>query len=213
MRSEAGYTLLELIVALAVISLITVPMAMSLEFGVAAWRSLHNDISELERDVLVRQRVQYWIENAYRSDSTRQESEIQYPLVGEGQAISFIAPLNPDPRFDSFYRVRLEMEGTHLIMRILPDHASYNIDAAYEQTSLLSGVDFVEFKYLEPDIDAWTGSWAGGKLPSAIRMRLSFTDKNRSWPDLIVSPRREQWAHCIFDKVSGNCIPRYGGSG
>lgn len=213
MRSEAGYTLLELTVAVAIISLITVPIAMSLEFGVTAWRHLHDDISQFERDVLVRHRVQDWIENAYRSDSTRQEGEIQYPLVGEGQSVSFIAPLNPDPRFDNFYRVRLEMEGTQLIMRILPDHASYNTDASYEQFQLLSGVDSVEFTYLEQDSDVWMSSWAGNTLPSAVRVRLSFTDGDRSWPDLIVSPRREQWAHCIFDKVSGNCIARHGDAG
>ncbi len=213
MRSEAGYTLLELTVAVAIISLTTVPIAMSLEFGVTAWRHLHDDISQLEHDVLVRHRVQDWIENAYRSDSTRQEGEIQYPLVGEAQSVSFIAPLNPDPRFDSFYRVRLEMEGTQLIMRILPDHQSYNPDASYEQFHLLSGVDSVEFTYFEQDNDIWMSSWSGKTLPSAVRVRLSFTDGDRSWPDLIVSPRREQWAPCIFDKVSGNCIDRHGGSG
>lgn len=212
LRADDGYTLLELLVAVALIAMMSVPLALGIQFGIHAWSDIHTEVSEQERTFLVRQRLKGWVEAAYPFDVTRHASPYLYPLSGQQSELILVAPVHPDPRVDALYRTEFRLNNNDFQVGIVPDHGSYVIGDPNEWTTLLSGVEELEFSYLDaldPDNPIWISSWSGRRdLPVAVRVRLSFSEQGREWGELIAPIVLIQWSHCTFQAGPGTCEAR-----
>lgn len=210
MRSEDGYTLLELLVAVAIVAMLAAPMAMSIELGIASWRNTHDAVSVQERDFLVRDRLRVWLSGAYPHDVNRRSDVRRNPMSGTQETLTFVSAVHPDPQYDVLYSVSLSIEGGNLVAEFAPDHTAYQIDRAFNKAILLGNITALELAYLDHETDPsnpiWIDDWQDRYyLPAAIRVKLSFAEDDRVWPDLIVETVIEEWSHCAFDEVSRKC--------
>lgn len=209
-----GFTLLELLVSMALMMLIGMLAYTSLSFGRLSLERTQETVSSVESVVNAQNRIREWLERAYPFDIGRSDRVIYYPLSGNDRSITFSTSLDQDAEFDRLSRVRLQLDefGRQFIIQHQLDSNDTD-QPAFDapQLTLISGVSAVRIAYLEEGTPArWVSSWNRRQdLPLAIRFQVDLIDgDSRVFPDLIVRPTIDAPAWCDFDPVSRGCRNR-----
>ena len=206
---DEGYTLLEMLVAIAVMALASVPLAQSMSSGLSNWERLHSKAADIEEALIVRQQLVRWIKYAYAADPLRKGATIEYPFSGTATQLTFLTSINPDPRSDELLSVELgRTDDSELYVSISPDHSS-GMDVSPRQAFLLNDVISIEFSYFDkrPFGGAWVDTWQSELTPpAAVRVRLERAGGAIPWTDLIIPTQIEEWAHCAFDAATQSCF-------
>lgn len=202
---EKGYSLLEVLVAVAIMAMAAVPLSQSMSMGLSTWEKLHSRAEKKEHILRVRHQLSLWLTNTRAVDSRRNGSDIQYPFVGAATSMSFLTSMNPDPRADRLQQAWLSVSDDNALM------VSFAVDPAgsdaTERTEriLLTGVTNVNFKYFD-ELKGWESRWEDKlELPKGIKIGLELDDERLNWPELIVSTQIDDWAFCFFESGVG-CV-------
>jgi type II secretion system protein J len=206
-KADEGYSLLELLVAVAIMAMAAVPLTDGLLTGLRTWERTNIEVSEVERIVLARQRLRHWFSRSYLADVKRGGvEEAVYSFDGQQESVSFLTAISPDTRSDELYKVLISLaESGELLATISADHEQ---DVEGLTAVILSGVKKVDFLFLDHAVPGqWEAVWVNQKdLPKAIRLRLEFSDNQMIWPDLVVPFYVNEWAHCGFDNTLETCL-------
>lgn len=191
MRS-GGFTLLELLVAMAVLGLLTVVLSGSLRFGLRAWETGQRASDALETASTVQPLLRRQIEQAYPLLARTGEPAVVFEggrqrlrfltLLPERAGGGGLADVALSYRADAAGGGRLEMAWQPLGERERP---------AASRT-LFDGVDALDFAYYGGERRTGTAEWRetwedAGFLPALVRLRVRFRD-GRAWPDLVAAP-------------------------
>jgi type II secretion system protein J len=211
MSRERGFTLLELMVSMALMILIGVLAFASLSFARASLERTQTRVSDVEEIANVQSRLREWIERAYPFEMDRATRLVFYPLSGDDRSLTISTSLGAEARLNRLSRVRIRFDEAgqalvfqHQLERNDLDQPS--LDSP--QHPLLSGVSTVRFDYLELGTPArWVSNWTRREaFPLAIRLKIDFIDgDSRVFPDLVASPHLDAPAWCEFDPVSRGC--------
>jgi general secretion pathway protein J len=96
----------------------------------------------------------------------------------------------------------------------VPELARSQDTATATSTVLLRDVDHAEFSYFGAGAGARNLQWIDGwtkrsEMPALVRVRVAFrTGDQRSWPDLVVSPRLTADVICDYDPLTMRCRGR-----
>jgi len=190
-----GFTLLEMLVVLAVFGLLMVAITEGMRFaGTAsqlaakslAWTNQIEPADRALRTMLEQIRPQETLETTAALDSTADSmsfrGEIYDPSLALGHAqVNVTLNLSGD-----------EADEKSLVVTTQPSpHAQWIGPAPpVRKTVLLDRLAGCEFAYW--DGAHWLDQWHQDGLPQLIRVRLLFPDgDSRHWPDIIASPMRE----------------------
>jgi general secretion pathway protein J len=214
-RHDAGFTLLELLVAMTVLGVLTGLLASGLSFGTRVWERERNQLdatSELQlvQDVLRRILTQALPLSAPPEASRPEES----PFTGSSNSIEFLGPPPAQSLAGGVYTYRLstrvDAERTRLVLewRLRPPQGSkvraQVTNAALgererllgeHEVILLDTLSNAEFAFFGASEDGSTATWRDDwhdatKLPQLVRLKISFRPGDRrTWPDLLVAPR------------------------
>jgi general secretion pathway protein J len=148
---QAGFTLVEALVAITLLSLLSIALTGSLRFGIDAWArgSAHSD--QLSRTLAVQGLLRDIVGQAYpyflSSDPTRPYIDFD----GESQSLALLAPAPIALGVTGRSRFRLSVarrEGlSDLIMTSQPELAVADAPATVQQKTLLTGTAVIEFAY------------------------------------------------------------------
>ncbi|HXZ02415.1 MAG TPA: prepilin-type N-terminal cleavage/methylation domain-containing protein [Stellaceae bacterium] len=195
----AGFTLVELLVAVTLFALLSVALFGGLHFGMRA--------SEVGTA-----RLDWSAEIAAASGFLRNQLADAQPLQkdagdgnkvvafdGESDSIEFVAspPAHLAPGGWHVLRLALEggREGDRLVLswRLVRADADDTTAPSTQRSVLLERVAWVDFAYFgalsEEDAPAWHERWRdAANLPALVRLRLGFAD-GRQAPELLVALR------------------------
>ena len=220
MRSQRGFTLIELVVATALLGTMMVLMYSGLTFSLRGW-----DAGAANGQRIADRRIG---ENFLR----RELSEIfpmrwKDPMVlrlafeGEAQRVRFVSSRPPDVTGGGLSLVGLEVEAgadsrdRSLVMRrAMPDDDAKDfgpLDSA-KGTVILAGVDSVAFSYFGSENDftdpKWTDTWTyAGRVPQMVRMRIRTTE-GTVLPEMLVRVNLGEEAGCLENSFQRVCRPR-----
>ncbi len=199
--ANAGFTLVELLVALALLGLLASLMFGGFRFGVRAWERVgaHADhASDIQ-----------WAQGFLRrrpneAALVRAAIEDRNPPVlfdGGPNSLAFVTvlPVYGDVGGHSVLRLSLRpgKTGGELVLGWAPHRfdAEDLEDELVDERVLLDGVERIELAYhgrQDPDSPraSWLSEWReADALPGLVRIRLVFAEgSRRRWPDLVVSP-------------------------
>lgn len=193
-RREAGFTLLEIVVALVVFGVLLLTLARGTEFGLTAFDRQDRMASESGRlqavDALLR-RLLSGLDPGTQVDGST--------VTGARHALAFRAPLSIGGRRGGgdqppMADLRLSVDDAgHLVLFWLPyRHVVRTGPApAPNREVLLERVERIDLDYWSDG--GWHQRWDGRQPPALIRLRIVFPDGDpRRWPDIVVAPQREQ---------------------
>ena len=193
---EAGFTLLEIVVALVVLGILLVTLTRGVQFGLAAYDRQDGMVATAGRLEAVDRTLRRLITLLDPGTPTDGDS-----VVGVHHALAFRAPLPPAAAAhatgvpaDGLSDLRLSVDDRHrLVLAWLPHrHVLPTGPApAPHETVLLDDVERIDIDYWGDNV--WHQQWHAPRPPALIRIRIVFPDGDpRRWPDIVAAPVREQ---------------------
>jgi len=194
---DDGFTLLEILVALAILGFILIGLGQGLRFGISAWTlqsrgiAARDDIGATER--LLRGLIA-------RIDPGGEEEPASLRGLPGAMQFRSTLPSGADIGGTRAVEAGLGVDAAHVLMlRLTPNPRATPLGPAQAviEEALLAGLDRMEIAYWHParrDVaGGWQTSWTVRGLPALIRIRLVFpTGDSRHWPDIIAAPMRQQ---------------------
>jgi general secretion pathway protein J len=198
-RDEAGFTLLEIIVALVVLGILLATLSRGVQFGLAAFDRQDRMVTVGGRLEAVDRTLRRLLETLDPGTSNDGDT-----LVGGPHAMAWRAPLaepSHDPKAtaddgtgEALANLRLSVIGHDLVLSRLPFRhvIPVGVEAATPQrTVLLGGVAGIDLSYW--GAGGWHTDWRNPAPPDLVRVRIRFPDGDqRRWPDIVVAPVRMQ---------------------
>jgi general secretion pathway protein J len=219
----SGMTLLELLVALLLLSVLSVGILTALRTGHRAYTTVLRSARGIA-DVAITQRLlRRLIESSYPFAAKGAKNAAHFGLEGARQSLVFTAPMSQASGEQGFFRYELFLaprtDGAfNLMIRYGLDRDGKGVGVAAaakaaEQEVLLERVRDLKCDYLMPPtqdsagtLPRWVDSWQEAALPLLVRLTVDFdAADSRKWPDLVVAPRLTESAQCVFDVISGTC--------
>ncbi|MGE3622855.1 MAG: prepilin-type N-terminal cleavage/methylation domain-containing protein [Bdellovibrionales bacterium] len=205
---QAGFTLLELMVAITVLGLLMGLLYANLKAGTQAWLRSESHFFGSNEVRYAQAALRRLLGTAYPS---RNKGNI-VDFAGTENSIGFLAPASVNDTGRSRIAIGLAGEGakSELIMSAVPELARAGA-VNPSTTILLRNIRSASFAYFGRDAPdappSWRREWINRRsLPKLIRMELQFDDTDtRMWPVLIVAPRITADTACQFDITSGEC--------
>jgi len=186
-RASAGFTLLEILVALAVFGFLLVGLNQTMRFGLTAWRQ-EARLSDSKTDLEAVDRILRSIIQNLAAD----EDAARPAIVGTADTMTGVtmlrlpgAGLTPTP-----IDAGLAVSGNRLVLRWSPHHHGDPLrpPPRPQETELIDGVSRLRLTYWQPS-GVWSSTWADPSLPLLVRIRLTFAGgETGRWPDIIVAP-------------------------
>jgi len=208
-----GFTLIEVLVALALMAMIATILTTSLQICGHVWQRVTRAAANADEIAQAQEFLRRHLSTIYPYERIAADISMPEFLVSDGRSIEFSSAA---PGFASDgpwrYQLRLSPDTHELEVRSRrddPGGAGRNSEP-WESETLLTRIESfaVEF-WLKPDntpgrwADRWTDS---ASLPHLIRIDVTFAPSDhRHWPTLYVEPRIDTPATCEFDAVSRRC--------
>lgn len=215
--AEAGFTLLELLMAMTVLALLMTLTFGGLTFGARAWeRTLQTTSDALDlraSQALLRNALGH----AYPRLVVKGTEAAFVDFDGSPTRVKFLA--RPPQVFAAGGRasfdLRADTQGgrTKLIVAIRPEIPGAQARPIAEDI-LLDDVKSISFSYfgsLGPqETETWRDTWQNRmNLPKLVRVHIEFPDGDtRIWPDLFVATQIAVDVSCNYDPVSKSCADR-----
>lgn len=214
-RREAGFTLLEILVAMTVLGVLTGLLSTGLNFGTRIWEREKGQLDVATELQLVQDVLRRLLTQALPLAQPPERGKAQEPVfVGQEDSVEFMGPPPAQLLAGGIYAYRLvarnEADGVRLVLdwRLRPPQggtARVRVTNAelegQEQLSsehevvLLRGLSSAEFSFFgateEGSSPSWRDNWRSStKSPQLVRLKVSFRPGDaRTWPDLLVAPR------------------------
>jgi general secretion pathway protein J len=188
---DAGFTLLEILVALVVFGILMAGLTQAIRFGLTAWQRQSDTIATSGDIDAVDRTLRRLIEQM--DPGTEQDRP---NVVGSTTSFQFtsVLPISadlPTRRAD----VRLLLQDDKLILRWTPHLHAHRLGPppTPQTVALLDGVKRLSISYWpQPPRGAWLSSWSDHDVPALVRIRIEFGDENRHWPDIIAATMRRR---------------------
>ena len=193
---DAGFTLVEMLVSLAVVAMAALLMAIGVgRMGLDLSLSRRGD-ARLDDVVTAQFALRQRIELTFPAKDPQTGNTLEF--AGLGDSIDFIgkAPDNVGPDVLNRYRIRLAHDGTLTLYRV--STLTTTIDPRQPTTDgwaavpLVKGVRALAISYFGArqgnNGNGWQDAWVHRQtLPRLVRLRLDFPEGDeRGWPELVV---------------------------
>lgn len=215
-RAERGFTLVEMLVSLAILSMMAAMLLNGLQsvamFGARSVQKLDADDGIVAGQRILRGRI-----GQLRAVVDRNSTTPIIDASGDERSFSFVAPPLANGEPDSLWRYRIAATPAgDLVLytaNILDDR--YNFAErdlrGWRPLTILGNVQTLRITYFGPQRtgthSAWQNTWQYRPQPPAlVRIRVEMrTGDRRHWPDLVVRPRATENTACILDVLTGRC--------
>lgn len=184
--SRKGLSILELLVALSVLSLIALGLAGSLQLGTRVWdRALA--LGEHDTELVLRTRLRGWIAEAY---PPRRKADFETIFEGRPDRLEFhtLAEIPSVPETHGL-SVLLALEDSMLVMEVRYLDVEGTV-LKEEQRILTRNASSLRVRYFSGrrDTETWADTWISRQnLPALVRISLD-PGSTPAWPDMIVEP-------------------------
>ena len=173
-RREAGFTLLELLVSMTLLSLLLVALSGGVHFAGRAW--------QMQEDRIGRQGDIQAVQNALRQMLASGQS-----FDGGAESLRFVGKLPSALARGGLFDMELYRSGNRLLLSWRPHFKGVSTGLPHDEASLLDGVTGLDLSYYL-GAQGWRHLTNDKSKPvDIIAMKLLLTN-GREWPPLAIAP-------------------------
>jgi general secretion pathway protein J len=214
---DAGFTLVEILVAVALIGLLSSLIFGGIGFGARAWTKVERRTIEGTDIGAVQGVLRRTIAAAFPAFTSSDPTDRSIAFDGEGGSLALIAPLPTAVEAGVMARERFFVaqngaaQALFMGWRLDLPSSDEGTPLAEQTVLLLDHVRKAVFDYFGPLDDMqdpiWQASWTGRRsLPQMVRVRIERDDRSLPlWPDLISQPRVTTNPVCVYDPADVGC--------
>jgi general secretion pathway protein J len=194
---EAGFTLLEMLVALVVFGFLFIGLDRGARTGFALWNTQTRRIGQTEElDATARVMRSLLAGIPILPVAAADNAPPAIAITGEAAHLGFVGDLPSGLGATQRADITLGLAAGRLVLGWAP-HRHERAGAppvAPTETELIRGVETLDLAYFGTaapgQTPIWHAQWVGPGLPMLIRVRLHFAKSDgRRWPDLIAAPQ------------------------
>lgn len=208
-----GFTLIEVLVSLALMVMISTILITSLQIGGHSWQRVTRAASDTDDIAQAQEFLRRHLSSAYplaHPDTIRTKTG---SILSDGESIEFSSAA-PDSSSEGVWRyhVSVSSDTGALEVRSRRDRrvSSDTLPYSWSSATLLSHARSLTVQFwLKPTglPGRWVDRWVDhNEPPKLIRIDVTFAaNDSRRWPSLYIEPRVDTSVNCEFDMVSRNC--------
>jgi general secretion pathway protein J len=193
--SAAGFTLVELLIAVTLLSLLSVALLLALRVGVRAERAGSVRLEAEEGTALALSFIRAQLGDARAALEVDGTGRSVVVFDGAADHVAFVAPLPARVNLPGLHLIEIvairAALGPQLVIRARPYRPPNILPADIPEKPLIPGLGAAEFAYFgaarsnEPP--SWHGEWRDMlTLPALVRLRVSDA-RGEAAPDLVVA--------------------------
>lgn len=235
---EAGFTLLELLIATTVLAFLSLLLFGGLRFGTRVWEKSETATTEANRVRAAQLVLSDEIRNIYPFYAGTTPADKHVDFSGEDRRLTFFAPSKSVQGGLDLVTVQAQPGKDGLSVVIARKVELEGAASAVLHHTLIGGLKWFQISYFGSSSPAgaatqsrvtskaglgasaaataasapqWTSVWEGQtRLPLLIRIRAGIAGKHArsAWPDLVVSPQTEVDESCTLDQTTNYCQGR-----
>ena len=220
-RRQGGFTLIELVVALAILGTMLVLMYSGLSFALRSW-----DAGDANGRRTADRRIG---ENFLRREVTeifpmrwKDPMQLRFAFEGKANSLRFVSTRPAGLALGGLALVGVDVEpdeahhARNLVMRRVmadPDSEDFTpLDRSDRPSVLVEDVDSVTFSYFGAEGDfsepKWYDEWTfPSRMPELVRLRIRTSDGG-ALPDMLVKLMLGEEAGCLENPLQRLCRPR-----
>jgi general secretion pathway protein J len=214
---DAGFTLVEILVAVALIGLLSSLIFGGIGFGARAWTKVERRTIEAADIGAVQRVLRRTIAAAFPAFASSDPTDRSIAFDGEEVSLMLVAPLPAAIEAGVMARERFFVaqnggaQALFMGWRLDLPSSDEGTPLAEETVLLLDHVRRAVFDYFGPPGDMqdpiWQASWTGRRsLPQMVRVRIERDDPSLPlWPDLVSQPRVTTNPACVYDPADVGC--------
>ena len=195
-RSQIGFTLIEMLIAMTLLSMMVVLLFSSLKVAAESWNAGEAKIVEVNRKAVVYQFLKRQITTIrpVTAGVAQQANDGAMPapaFLGQRQALHFVGSLPASALRKGLHIFDIALSPTNptTLMVALAPYSQTEDAPPPEKVVLLEHVKAFEFSYFGGKGDGgapvWESEWVGlGVLPQLIKVSIRLEDDSL-WPDMV----------------------------
>jgi len=197
----AGFTLLELLVAVAVLGLLSLSIARGLSLGSGAWSRAHTRTSQAERLRDATRLLRQLVAGAIPAFANSAPDDRTIAFAGTQDELHFITRLPPAAGTPATVAARLFVEDSNLILAWRLDLPRSDGPGLLPEDRRIIAQNIAALKFAYAGASApWQDQWLGQTaLPSLISIAIA------GWPPLVAETRATATSACLYDASDIEC--------
>lgn len=196
-RGEQGLTLIELLLALAILVVLTGFLAGGLSIGRRAFDADRTSEVSIETDAAI-QTMSSLIASAMPVQADKANAKPRVMFDGRQDALAFVGLSEGRSMRGGPQMIRLRRSGAEIVVDMMgstTEAAGNGNDPASTRVVVLKGVRDIRFSYFggasPPRPPVWQAQWSGAeRLPDLVSIQIEFEDARRNEPARIVALRQ-----------------------
>jgi len=234
LEAQAGFTLLELLIATTVLAFLSLLLFGGLRFGTRVWEKSESSTTETNRVRAAQLFLSEEVAHIYPSFVGGTSAGRHVQFSGEEQRMTYYAPSRSFPGALDLVTVQAMPGKDGLSLAVGRKLELQGSNPNVQHHTVISGLKWIQISYFGAASPAgtqstithkaglgagaaavasaapqWTSVWEGQtRLPLLIRIRAAPLNQKNAWPDLVVSPRTEVDESCVLDQTSKYCQGR-----
>ena len=237
-RGEAGFTLLELLIATTVLAFLSLLLFGGLRFGTRVWEKSETSTTETNRVRAAQLFLSDAIARIYPFFAGQTPADKHVAFSGEEKQMTFFLPSQSLPGALDLVTVQAVPAKDGISMVVARKTELEGANAAVSHHTVIGGLKWFQISYFGSSAASsgsamgaqslvtnkaglgagaaaaaaaapqWTSVWEGQKRLPLL-IRIRAAVKGKGqWPDLVVSPQIEVDESCVLDQMSKYCQGR-----
>ena len=200
-----GFTLVELIIALLILSFVMVLCASGFKFGTRVWDRVNSQSEQIDtlqavqgflRKSISHSIVKTRLRDDLDEDNERSRTFNESLFVGNEERIKYVS-FSPQYGVDDYlyqYELYVDKKNNELALLYSPYNLALRGNQETKPLSIIEGVKSIKIKYFSGYVDeqsneSWLSKWDDSySLPLLVKVDVTFIG-DKQWPELVIPLR------------------------